>query len=254
TELNSYGQMAAYVLFIIILSIIYYIIRKYSLEAKKRREIVKVFGKYMEPKLVEQLAKGGGLDTELKGKRRDVSVLFVDIRGFTNMSESLEPEEVVEILNSYLGHVTGCVFKHHGMLDKFIGDAAMAIFNAPLDLEDYLYESVAAAWDIAEGAKALEEELISRFGKSIGFGIGVNCGPAVIGNIGCDFRMDYTAIGDTVNTASRLESNAKRGEILISSELYNRLKERITAESAGEMTFKGKSGTMEVFRVTGIRG
>ena len=121
------------------------------------------------------------------------------------MSESLNPEEVVEILNEYLALTTNAIFKNGGTLDKFIGDATMAVFNAPFDLDDYIFKSVCAAKDIAAGSEMIDEMFKERFGKSVSFGIGVNCGEAVVGNIGCEFRMDYTAIGDTVNTAARLE-------------------------------------------------
>lgn len=238
---------------VFILMIAYFLVRKYLYEARKRQQVIKIFGKYMEPRLVRQLAKDDDLGASLGGQRREVAVLFVDIRGFTTMSEALEPEQVVDILNAYLGLVTQCIFKHHGMLDKFIGDAAMAVFNAPADQEDYLFEAVAAAWDIAQGSRVLEEDLMNRFGRSVSYGIGVNCGPAVVGNIGCEFRMDYTAIGDTVNTAARLEANAKRGEILISDTLCKKLEGRILTESAGQMTFKGKSGPMDVSRVVGLK-
>lgn len=243
-----------YVILMTVVLVAYFIVRKYLAEAMKRAHVMKVFGRYMEPSLVARLSKEGSIESSLGGENRDVSVLFVDIRGFTSMSESLSPEEVVGILNDYLGLVTECIFKHHGMLDKFIGDAAMAVFNAPANQEDYYFESVAAAWDIAQGSKKLGEKLMEKFGRTVSYGIGVNCGPAVVGNIGCDFRMDYTAIGDTVNTAARLEANAARGEILISPALKEKLEGRIITEEAGAMQFKGKSEPMNVYRVTGIIG
>ena len=125
-----------------------------------------------------------------------------------------------DILNEYFGVITDAIFKNKGTLDKFIGDAAMAVFNSPFDLDDYVYRAVMTACDIAKASEALGEKLMERFGKKVSYGIGVNCGQAIIGNIGSNFRMDYTAIGDTVNTASRLESNAKAGEILISEEVW----------------------------------
>ena len=187
-------------------------------------------------------------------ERRDIAVLFVDIRGFTPLSESLKPEQVVEILNEYLNLTTNAIFKNSGTLDKFIGDATMAVFNAPFALEDYEFKAVCAAWDIVAGAKALERSCMERFGKSVAFGVGVNCGEAVVGNIGCDFRMDYTAIGDTVNTAARLEANAGRGKVYISEELRNRLGDRITVEEVGEIPLKGKSKGIFVYSLTGIEG
>ena len=206
----------------------------------------------MAPQVVDKLTKGNDFEIKLGGEKRDVAVLFVDIRGFTPMSENLQPEQVVQILNEYLSLTTESIFKHNGMLDKFIGDATMAVFNAPFDLEDYLYEAVATAWDIKSGSEKLEKKLMEQFGRTVSFGIGVNCGDAVVGNIGCEFRMDYTAIGDTVNTAARLESRAKPGQILISEKLYKALEDRIEAEEVGEMELKGKSNKIMVYSVTSI--
>ena len=180
------------------------------------------------------------------------AVLFVDIRGFTTMSEVLEPEQVVEILNEYLSLTTKAIFDNSGTLDKFVGDAAMAVFNAPFDLEDYEFKAVCAAMDIVEGGKALEKSLMEKYGRTIGFGVGVNVGPAVVGNIGCDFRMDYTAIGDTVNTSARLEANAKKGQVLISDVLYDRIKDRIEVNDIGEIPLKGKSKGVFVYEVTEV--
>ena len=130
----------------------------------------------------------------------------------------------------------------------------MAVFNAPFDLDDYIYRAVCTAKDIADGSDELEQKLMERFGRKISFGIGVNCGPAVVGNIGCDFRMDYTAIGDTVNTASRLEGAAKSGQILISEAVYEAVKDRVEAEKIGVMPLKGKSNGILVYSLNKITG
>jgi len=230
----------------------YSIVLYYYKANAAKRKIEKAFNKYVAPQVVNEIAKNGTYELKLGGENRDIAVMFVDIRGFTPLSESLEPEQVVEILNSYLELTTSCIFSHGGTLDKFIGDATMAVFNAPFDTEDYVYKAVLTAWDIARGGDEIEKKFSERFGKQVGFGVGVNCGPAVVGNIGCDFRMDYTAIGDTVNTAARLESNAPRGKIYISSEVYERLKGRITAEMVGEIPLKGKSNGICVYSVTGV--
>lgn len=230
------------------------IVLKYSNEYLAKRKVVNAFSKYVEPKVVEEIVKKGNFDVRLGGENRDVAVLFVDIRGFTPLSESLNPEQVVEILNLYLNLTSNSILGNHGMVDKFIGDATMAIFNAPFDLEDYEYHAVCAAWDIVAGAKALEEECVRRFGKSVSFGVGVNCGEAVVGNIGSEKRLDYTAIGDTVNTAARLESNAKRGQVLISEKLYKRLEGRIEVNEIGVIPLKGKSEGICVYELTGIPG
>ena len=159
---------------------------------------------------------------------------------------------LVSILNEYLALTTTCILKQNGMLDKFVGDATMAVYNAPFDLDDYVYRVVKSAWNMQQEAKKLSGRLLEQFGKTVDFGIGINCGEAVVGNIGCEFRMDYTAIGDTVNTASRLESRAKAGEILISEAVYQCLKDRISVEKIGFMELKGKSREVLVYRLMGI--
>lgn len=226
---------------------------KYAEAAIEKHKITAAFKKYVAPQVVEEISKSGSYHIKLGGENRHIAVLFVDIRGFTPMSESLEPEQVVDILNSYLNLTTNAIFKNGGTLDKFIGDATMAVFNAPFDLDDYIYRAVKTAVDIVDGGNAIESKFLEKYGKSVSFGVGVNCGNAVVGNIGCDFRMDYTAIGDTVNTAARLESNAKRGQVLISEAVYNEVKDRINAEPIGEIPLKGKSKGVFVYSVTGIK-
>jgi len=231
----------------------YHLASGYLAEILRRRKVMNAFKKYVAPQVVEEISKQGDFKIVLGGENCHVAVLFVDIRGFTPMSESLQPEQVVEILNEYLSLTTGAIFKNGGTLDKFIGDATMAVFNAPFDLDDYIYRAVCTALDIAAGSEELEKKLMERFGKSVSFGIGVNCGPAVVGNIGCDFRMDYTAIGDTVNTAARLESNAKRGQILISKDVYDALEGRIDATEIGVIPLKGKKDGAFVYEVNGLK-
>ncbi len=252
--LNSAG-ITFPILYAPLCSLVYYlanIIRKYAEEAAEKRKITAAFKKYVAPQVVEEIAKTGNYHIKLGGENRDIAVLFVDIRGFTPMSESLEPEQVVDILNSYLNLTTNAIFSNGGTLDKFIGDATMAVFNAPFDLDDYIFRAVKTAWDIVSGGNAIESQFMEKYGKSVSFGVGVNCGPAVVGNIGCDFRMDYTAIGDTVNTAARLESNAKRGQVLISEKVYEQVKDRVTVEPIGEIPLKGKSKGVFVYSLTGI--
>ena len=225
----------------------------YLAEIKRRRQIIGVFKQYMAPQIVEEISKKKDFKVELGGEKRHIAVLFVDIRGFTTMSEALKPEEVVEILNEYLSLTTQSIFNNSGTLDKFVGDATMAVFNAPLDLDDYIYRAVKTAWDMKAGSDVLAKKFEARFGKSVAFGIGVNCGDAVVGNIGCEFRMDYTAIGDTVNTAARLESNAKRGQILISQEVYDNVKDRVEVTPIGEIPLKGKEQGVFIYQVDNVR-
>lgn len=244
-----------YLLLFIFLDYLFALIIKYFTELFAKRKIASAFRKYVAPQVVDGIMKSGQYKIALGGETRDIAVLFVDIRGFTPLSESLKPEEVVEILNEYLNLTTNSIFKNGGTLDKFIGDATMAVFNAPFDLDDYELRALRTAKDIVAGAKALEKSCMERFGRKVTFGVGVNCGEAVVGNIGCDFRMDYTAIGDTVNTAARLESNAKPGQVLISETIYERVKDKgVIVEPIGEIPLKGKSKGVFVYQLTEIEG
>ena len=235
----------------ILLLFAYKYLRTYIEERVHRMRLSSAFKQYVAPQVVDQLAKDQRFEIKLGGELRSIAVLFIDIRGFTPLSESLSPQDVVAILNEYFALVTGAIFDHGGTLDKFIGDAAMAVFNAPFDLPDYEYQAVCTALQIVSGAAALEDRLFERYQKHVGFGIGIHCGEAVVGNIGCSFRMDYTAIGDTVNTAARLESNAKAGQILVSERLYQAIKNRVQAEEIGVIPLKGKSEGVFVYNVTG---
>lgn len=251
---NGWTIPLIYLPIVCTVALIYKIFAQYLVEKINRKRTLNAFKKYVAPQIVEELSKKNNLEIKLGGENRNIAVLFVDIRGFTTMSESLEPEQVVEILNRYLSLTTKAIFDNDGTLDKFVGDATMAVFNAPFDLDDYIFKAVCAAYDIAAGADEIEAEMMERFGKTVGFGVGVNCGPAVVGNIGCDVRMDYTAIGDTVNTAARLEANAKRGQILISDEVYQAVKDRVEVEPIGEIPLKGKTVGVMVYSVKKVAG
>ena len=240
----------------VVLTVLTYLltlIYKYIQEQIERRRITDVFGKYVAPQVVEQILIKGEEGLKLGGSRKEISVLFVDIRGFTPLSEKVEPEEVVEILNEYLNLCAQSIFDYDGTLDKFIGDATMAIFNAPLDLEDHAFKAVQAALSMKNGSETLQKKLEEKFGKSVQFGIGINTGHAIIGNIGAKFRMDYTAIGDTVNTAARLESNAEPGQIIISQSTYEMVKDKIHATPLGEIKVKGKEKGISAYQVDEIK-
>lgn len=225
------------------------VVTGYLLERVRKKKILDVFRTYMAPQVVDELARTKNFQVELGGRNQEIAVLFVDIRGFTSLSESLTPGEVVGILNRYLGQVTEAIFRHEGTLDKFIGDAVMAVYNAPLDVEDYPLKAVLTGLDIVKAVEGLNEGLKRDFNVEIACGVGIHCGRAIVGNIGCDFRMDYTAIGDTVNTAERLESIAKSGQVLLSEEMYERVKQNFHAEFLGEHTLKGKQEKIKVFLV-----
>ena len=209
------------------------------------------FSRYMAPPVIKKILDEGEDGLKLGGQSRYVTLLFVDIRGFTSISEAAPPGEVVQILNEFLDLVASCIHRHGGTLDKFIGDAAMAIWNAPYDTKDYTLAAVNAAIDMQREAAPLEKKLFDKYGRSVRFGIGINTGEAIIGNIGASFRMDYTAIGDTVNTAARLESNANPGQILISRAVVDMLGDSgIELNNLGMLKVKGKNEEVEVFEVS----
>ena len=251
----SAGVITPVILLPVILALIYLarLIQGYLVEIHRRRHVLNVFKQYVAPQVVDKISRDRDFELVLGGENRHIAVLFVDIRGFTTMSESLRPAEVVEILNEYLSLTTRSIFDNGGTLDKFVGDATMAVFNAPFDLDDYVFRAVCTAWDMMAGADAIADQFEKRFGKRVAFGIGIHCGEAVVGNIGCDFRMDYTAIGDTVNTAARLESSADRGQILISEEVYEAVRDRIEAAPIGEIPLKGKNNGVFVYQLDKVK-
>ena len=207
---------------------------------------------YVEPGIVEKILQNENYEIQLGGKKKDIAVLFVDIRGFTSISEGLEPEAVVNILNEYLELIARAVVKNKGTLDKFIGDAAMAIYNAPDDLPDYTVQAVKTARDIIKDVVQLKEQSKEKYGVEVAFGIGIHCGTAIVGNIGCECRMDYTAIGDVVNTASRLEGKAKADQILVSKDVYEQIKDIVEASYVGSLSLKGKKKEIEAYEITKI--
>lgn len=224
----------------------------YGKAVLEKQRVTATFKRYAAPEIVDEILRQGTQSLELGGKLTQLAVLFVDIRGFTSMSEALEPGQVVEVLNSYLTLFSSSIKNHGGTLDKFIGDAAMAFWGAPLAQEDYVMKAVLAALDMAKEADRLGDQLEARFGRRLTFGTGIHTGPAVVGNVGAPDRMDYTAIGDTVNTASRLESNAPGGKIYISAAVANALEGRINAKAIGSIRLKGKAGEFQVLELEGL--
>lgn len=224
----------------------------YIRAAIEKQNVTKTFERYVAPNVVGELLKEGTENLKLGGKTVDIAVLFVDIRGFTTMSERLSPEEVVHILNQYLSMTSACVERYNGTLDKFIGDATMAFWGAPLKDDDAVYHAACTALDIVKGAEELSEKLKKEVGEEIHVGVGVHYGPAVVGNMGSERRMDYTAIGDTVNTSARLEANAPGSTVYISRAVADALKGRMKAEPLEKpIKLKGKADGFEILRLIG---
>lgn len=227
----------------------------YVQAAAERRQVTNTFKRYVAPEIVNEILKEGTEHLELGGKLTTVAVLFVDVRGFTTMSEMLEPPQVVAILNRYLSLISDCILRNGGTLDKFVGDAAMAFWGAPLPQEDFIMHACQAAVDMVRGSEALSKELMEQFGRTVSFGIGIHVGEAVVGNIGSPQRMDYTAIGDTVNTSARLEANAPGGTIYISRAVADALEGRVrTTSLGGSIKLKGKKDGFEILTLDGITG
>lgn len=230
------------------------VVEKYYIASRERRFIVDTFEHYVDPAILRELLREGSQALGLGGKTRDIAVLFVDIRGFTPLSEKLESEQVVEILNQYLTLTSDCIRSNKGTLDKFVGDCTMAVWGAPLACEDPVWQACKAAMDMVDRSAPLEERLRSQFGANVSFGVGIHYGPAVVGNIGAQDRMDYTAIGDTVNTAARLESNAPPGTIYISRKVADLLGDCAEVHSLGTtVKLKGKAEGFEVLELKELK-
>jgi adenylate cyclase len=211
--------------------------RKRLEEQKDKIKIKTFFERYVNPKIINELLQKERL--ELKGRRKKVTVFFMDIRGFTTMSEKMSAEQVVDVLNHYFEISTSIIFKYDGTVDKFLGDCVMALFNAPTDVKDHELKAVQAAIEIQ---KAI------RKGGEVDTGIGINTGDAIIGNIGSKHKIDYTAIGDTVNTASRLEGQTRAGEIVISKSVYDKVKHKFPTPHKENVMLKGKKKPVEIYR------
>ncbi|REE84375.1 adenylate cyclase [Paenibacillus taihuensis] len=230
---------------------IWSVVSHYVTERRERSRVTNIFGRFVPRTVVDEMLASGE-EVTVGGQRRDISVIFVDIRGFTPMSEKLQPEQVIQVLNEYLDICTKAVFKWNGTLDKFIGDGVMAIFGAPISQPNHPELAVRAALEMKRQSAELEERCLREIGVPVRFGVGINSGPAVVGNIGSQMlRLDYTAIGDTVNLSARLESNAKPGQILISEETLARVKGKFITETIGEIKVKGKEKPVLVTEVLG---
>ncbi|HEY7535852.1 MAG TPA: adenylate/guanylate cyclase domain-containing protein, partial [Thermodesulfobacteriota bacterium] len=206
---------------------------------------------YIPKHLAEKILRG---KSSLEGERKQVTVLFADASGFTAMSEKIDPEEVRALMNNCLELVIEAVHNYEGTINKFTGDGLMALFGAPIALEDHPYRAVSAALRIQESLKSFGKEIKKKHGFSFKMRIGINTGLVVVGSIGNDLNMEYTAMGDTVNLASRLEGLAEPGAILISENSYQLVKDYFDCRAIGEVTVKGKSVPVKAYTAIGLKG
>ncbi len=216
---------------------------------QEKQAIRKIFQRYVSPTVVERLVDGRQ-NLALGGSRHKVSALFADIRGFTSFSEKLNPESVVEVLNQYLGLAVDAILDQEGTLDKFMGDAVMAIFNAPLPQPDSTLRAVKAALAMQQAIVNYNET--SGNGHALSFGVGIHYGPAVVGNIGTAQQMNYTAIGDSINLAKRLQENAVGGQIILSQDAYEVVKEDVLVEDLGPLIVKGRQTVEHTYTLMGL--
>lgn len=221
---------------------------KSYLESSQKSFVTRQFGRYLSPDLVKEIVSKD-MDIELGGDSKVLTILFLDIRGFTPLSEKLTPAELVDTLNTMFNMITQTALSNRGTIDKFIGDAAMILFNAPLDVEDHERLAVKTAWEIQRGMNAIRSQISEKYGCEVSVGIGIHTGVAVVGNIGSYLRVDYTAIGDNVNIAARIESQTKPGQILVSEAVYEKTKEHFDYGDSEERMFKGKSQAIRVYEV-----
>src|SRR5207247_1820596 len=229
---------------------------RFRYEDREKRKVTALFGHYLKPEIVTQLAKtrGGVADIMRGGERRDISRFFVDIRGFTSMSESMAASDVTEVVQMYLDHLSGIIFTWDGTIDKYVGDEIMAFWNAPRLQENHALLAIRCAYDCINRAHELQERLLAKGLPPIRYGIGINTGPAVVGNMGSRSRLQYTALGDTVNTAARFCAHAPAFQVLIGQQTYDMCRDYIAVDLVPGVQLKGKSAaTFRIYDVTAIR-
>lgn len=221
-------------------------------EEKNKKQIKSMFSRYAPPAYVDELVKDP-TKLELGGEEKEISILFSDIEGFTTISESLSPRKLIELLNDYLNTMTHLIFNQGGSLDKYIGDAIVAVFGAPLPQNEHALHACYAALDMQKALVEFRQRTTAMGLPVVRSRVGINTGNVVFGNIGSDIRYDYTGIGDHMNLASRLEgANKEYGTyIMISEFTYNQVRERVIVRDLDLIVVKGKSKPVKVYELLG---
>jgi len=225
-------------------------LHEYLNEKRTRERSMQMFSRFVDPRVVDDLVSEGetGLNKYFNAQRIQCTVLFSDIRGFTTLSQHREPEEIVNLLNQYFSRQTDVIFQHGGTMDKFIGDAIMAFWGAPIADPNHAQHAVNAALDMVEALQLFKASLGGELGENFDVGIGIHSGEAVVGMIGSETKLDYTCIGDTVNTASRLEGQTKgRARILVSDATKALCNDSIEFIDHGAVSVKGRDESVKIF-------
>ena len=219
------------------------------IEGQQKKQMLSTLSKFLSPEVALEMVKNGIDPTAEIGRRKELTILFSDIRGFTAMSEKYEAEKLVSILNCYLGKMTDVVFEKKGTLDKFIGDAVMAFWGAPIENPDHAKLAVESSLKMIQELKALNVEFKANFNIELNIGIGINTGSVVVGNIGSEKRLDYTVIGDNVNLASRLEGLTKqyRLNIIVGEDTYEKTKTHFFYREVDFVVVKGKDEPIRIY-------
>ena len=227
---------------------------RYIIEEREKRKIRGAFSFYVTPSVVNEMLKNPE-KLKLGGDKKELSVLFSDIRGFTTLAEEMEPEALVNLLNEYLTDMTNIVFEFDGLLDKYIGDAVMAVFGAPLEQTDHPIRACRTALKMLERLRKMQEKWEAEGAPRLDIGIGINTGPMVVGNMGSERRFDYTVMGDSVNLASRLEGiNKEYGtRVVISEFTYERVKNDFFCRELDAVRVKGKVRPVKIFELMALR-
>jgi adenylate cyclase len=223
---------------------------RYATEAKEKAWIKKTFSYYLSPDVIKELTANPE-KLRLGGERKDLTVLFSDIRGFTTLSEKLNPEEVSNLLNEHLSAMTEIIFRHGGTLDKFVGDTVMAFWGAPVPQEDHPRKAVLCALEMTNRLAYMQEIWRTKGRPVIEIGIGINTGEMIVGNMVSKQRMDYTVIGDNVNLASRLETLTRKynAKIIIAESTYELVRNEVEVKPLGKVRIKGKENEVTVFEL-----
>lgn len=222
---------------------------------RERRELRSAFSHYVSDSVVNEIMRKPE-KLKLGGEKRTLTVLFSDVRGFTSIAEKMSPEKLVEVMNLYLTRMTEMVFQTEGVLDKYIGDAVMAFWNAPLDQPDHAFRAVKTALLMQDELKKMNQADVFSNGLKLKIGIGINTGEMIVGNMGSDTRFDYTVIGDNVNLASRVEGITKEYGvgILATESVMSKIKDQIVARRIDKVAVKGKKEPVMIYEVLGLKG